>query len=251
MPLRVPGLEGKVGLVTGGSSGIGRATCLCLARQGCRVVVHYRSGRERADDVVDRIIREGGEAVAIGGNLTRSDEIRSLVDAVARRYGRLDILVNNAGDPLRRAPFAEVDEATLDYVIALNLKGPFLLTQAALRLLQVLRGVVVNVSTSLTRRGSSGDNSHYVAAKGGLNTLTLALATELAPLGIRVNCVCPGVIDTELQQRLSTPERRQWSASKNLMKRLGTPEEIAAAIAFLASDAATFITGQVLFADGG
>lgn len=247
---RLDGLTGKVVLVTGGSSGIGRATCLAFGRQGCRVAVHYHAGRERAEAVV-RAIAGNGEAEALGADLRSPAAARGLVAAVEHRFGRIDVLVNNAGNPTRRAGFLEVDETLWQDTLALNLSAPFWVTQAAVPLLDRTRGVVLFVSTSLTRRAGSGETAHYTAAKGGLNALTLALAAELAPRGIRVNCVCPGVIDTELQRRISTPERLERAAARTLVGRVGTPEEIAEVLVFLASDAAAYINGQVIFADGG
>lgn len=241
----------KVVAITGGSSGIGRATSLAFARRGYKAVVHYNSGRERAEAVAQQILTAGGQAVALQADLASVSEVRELAEAIASNYGQLDVLVNNAGDPVRRVPYRDVSEELFDRTLAVNLKGPFFLTQALLPLLGAARGVVVNVSSDATREGSGGDNSHYVAAKGGVNALTLAMATELAPLGIRVNCVAPGTVDTPLHKRLSTPERVQRSAQGNLLKRAASPEEIAEVIVFLASDAASFIVGQVIFVDAG
>jgi NAD(P)-dependent dehydrogenase (short-subunit alcohol dehydrogenase family) len=193
----------------------------------------------------------GGEAEALGADLRSPAAARALVAAVESRFGRLDVLVNNAGDPGRRAGFLEVDEALWQDTLDLNLSGPFWLTQAAIPLLERTRGVVLFVSTSLTQRAGSGHTTHYTAAKGGLNALTVSLAAELAPRRIRVNCLCPGVVHTELQQRISTPERLARSAARTLVGRVASPEEIAAVLVFLASDAAAYINGQVIVADGG
>jgi 3-oxoacyl-[acyl-carrier protein] reductase len=244
-------LRDRVVLVTGGSSGIGRAACLAYARQGCRVAIHYRSGRARAEAVADAIGRAGGHAATFEADLVIRDAARGLVEAVRQHFGRLDVLLSNAGGPIRRAAFHEVDSSLWDETVALNLSAPVWLTQAAIPWLRNTRGVILYVSTALTRRAGGGLNAHYTAVKGGLNALTVALAAELAPWGIRVNCLCPGAVDTELQERLSSPERRAQAAARSLLGRLGTPEEIAETLVFLASDAAGYINGQVIIADGG
>lgn len=249
--LQRPALVGKVALISGGSSGIGRATCSALAAQGAQVAVHYFTGRERATEVVTEICRKGGQAAAFRADLRRRLEIDDLVNQVKSSFGRLDILINNAGDPIRRVAFPDVDEALLDETIAVNFKATFLLTQRALPLLAVSQGTIVNISTALTRRAGSGGNLHYAAVKGAVDVLTLGLAAELGPLGIRVNCVAPGAIDTELQTRLSDPERLKRSANLAVLRRLGSPEEIADAVVFLASKASSFITGQTIYVDGG
>ena len=161
------------------------------------------------------------------------------------------MLVNNAGDPLRRTPFADVDETLLDETLAVNFKGPFLLCRRAIEPLAATGGNIVNVSTALTRRAGAGHNLHYACAKGAINTLTLGLASELGPRGIRVNCVAPGVVDTELQLRISDPERLKVSTGRQIIKRAATPQEIVEMIVFLASPAASFITGQIVYVDGG
>jgi 3-oxoacyl-[acyl-carrier protein] reductase len=224
---------------------------LAFARQGCRVAVHYRSGRTRAAAIAEAIGRSDGEAAIFEADLRSRDAARGLVEAVGHRFGRLDVVLSNAGDPIRRVAFLEVDGPLWDETVALNLSGPFWLTQAAIPWLRDTRGVILYVSTALTRHAGGGLNAHYTAVKGGLNALTVALAAELAPLGIRVNCLCPGAVDTELQQRLSSPERRAQAAARSLLGRLGTPEEMAETLVFLASDAAGYIHGQVIVADGG
>jgi 3-oxoacyl-[acyl-carrier protein] reductase len=244
-------LADQTALVTGASSGIGRETARALAAAGAHVIVHYFRGQERAQALADAIAAAGGSATTLGADLAAPAAAAGVARAVADAGRGLDILVNNAGDPIRRVPFAEVDEALLAQTIALNFTAPFMLTQALLPLLAERRGVIVNVSTALTRRAGSGGNLHYAAIKGAVNVLTAGLAVELAPLGIRVNGIAPGAVDTELQARLSTPERLERSAARSLMRRLGRPEEIAQAILFAASPASAYMTGQTVFVDGG
>jgi NAD(P)-dependent dehydrogenase (short-subunit alcohol dehydrogenase family) len=244
-------LEGRTALVTGASSGIGRATARVFAAAGAHVFVHYFRGTDRARAVAKAIDAEGGSATLLGADLAAPGAAAEVARALSAAGRGLDILVNNVGDPIRRVAFAEVDEALLDQTVALNFKSPFLLTQALLPLLAERQGVIVNVSTALTRRAGSGGNLHYAAVKGAVNILTAGLAVELAPLGIRVNCIAPGAIDTELQARLSTPERLERSKARTLMHRLGKPEEIAQAILFAAAPASAYMTGQTIFVDGG
>lgn len=244
-------LTGKVALVTGGSSGIGRETCYALARRGANVAVHYFTGADRAAQLVAQIRSDGGNAFAVCANLTSGQEIEALIPQVAAHSGSLEILVNNAGSPILRAAFEDVDEALLDRALALNFKSAFLLTRAALPMLKEKRGSVVNVSTAVTRRPGSGGNVHYASAKGALNVMTMYLAAELAPSGIRVNCVAPGPIATELQLRLSDEARLARNAAVTLMGRMGQPAEVANAIAFLAGPEASYITGQTFYVDGG
>jgi 3-oxoacyl-[acyl-carrier protein] reductase len=244
-------LPTKIALVTGGSSGIGRATCLRLAAEGARVIVHFHSGHQQAKAVVAQIEAIGGQAVAVGADLRIDDDRRALIEAAVRRFGGLDILINNAGDPIRRATFGTIDEALLDDTISLNFKAPFLLAQTALPHLRSTKGVIVNVSTSVTRRNGGGGNVHYASVKGALNVMTMYLATELAPQGVRVNAVAPGPIMTELQTRLSTPDRLRANANATAMKRMGEPDEVANAIVFLASAQSSYMTGQIIYVDGG
>jgi len=251
MSVRHEGLAGKVVLVTGGSSGIGRSTCLNFAAQGARVAVHAFRGIERAKTLAQAIISSGGIADIFVADLRTASAADRLIGEVGEKFGGLDVLVNNAGDPLRRTEFVDVDEQLFDETMAVNFKGPFFLCRRAADPLAKSGGNIVNVSTALTRRIGGGGNLHYACAKGAINVLTTGLAAEFGERGIRVNCVAPGVVDTELQQRLSDSARLQISTGKQIIKRAGTPEEIADLIVFLASPAAAFITGQIIYIDGG
>jgi 3-oxoacyl-[acyl-carrier protein] reductase len=251
MSVRHEGLAEKVVLVTGGSSGIGRSTCLNFAAQGARVAVHAFRGLERAKAVMQAIISHGGVADVFVADLRTTSAADRLIGDVVEKFGGLDVLVNNAGDPLRRTEFVDVDEQLFDETMAVNFKGPFFLCRAAAGPLARSGGNIVNISTALTRRTGGGGNLHYACAKGAINVLTTGLAAEFGERGIRVNCVAPGVVDTELQQRLSDSARLHVSTGKQIIKRAGAPEEIADLIVFLASPAAAFITGQIIYIDGG
>lgn len=251
MALSCTDLADKVVLVTGGSSGIGRATCEAFAAQGARIAIHAFRGVERAQAVATKIRGMGGSADVFLADLGCGVDLDRLIPEVLSAFGSLDVLVNNAGDPIRRVAFAEVDEDLLDRTLAINFKGPFLLSRRAVEPLVATRGTIINVSTALTRRSGAGLNLHYACAKGAINTLTAGLAAELGPLGIRVNCVAPGVVDTELQARLSDPRRLEISTGRQIIKRAAQPQEIADVIVFLASSAASFITGQIVYVDGG
>ena len=251
MPVKHEGLTGKVVLVTGASSGIGREACLSFAAQGARIAVHAFRGLDRANAVADSIRAAQGSAEVFVADLTDQSAADRLISGVVAKFGRLDVLINNAGDPLRRATVSEVDEDLLDRTLAVNFKGSFFMCRYAIEPLAKTAGNIVNVSTALTRRVGAGGNLHYACAKGAVNVLTSGLAAELGPRGIRVNCVAPGVVDTELQQRLSDPDRLKVSTGKQIIKRPGTAAEVADVIVFLASPAASFITGQIIYVDGG
>lgn len=229
-------------LVTGGSRGIGAAACEVLAARGFRVAVGYLRSEKEALAVVQAIAARGGEAMAVQGDVSRWDEVQAMVGAVVSRWGRLDVLVNNAGH-YDAACLAEIDPVRWARMLDVHLTGPYLCVKAALPYLtQSPCASVVNVSsTAALTGGTSG--VHYAAAKGGVLSLTLALARELAPRGIRVNAVVPGKIRTAMLgegEHLKVP-----------LGRAGEPHEVAEAIAFLASPQASFITGARLVVSGG
>jgi len=239
----------KTALVTGASRGIGRATAARLARAGYAVCVNYYERRDKAEELVARLRAEGHDAVAVRADVA----VRAEVDAMVRRaedaLGPVTLLVNNAG-VAGQALFQDVTDELWDRYFAVNLNGMRHTIQAVLpRMIHEKAGCIVNISSIWGQHGASCEVT-YSCTKHAIIGLTRSLAMELAPSGIRVNCVAPGVIDTDMVQVLGQDTLRDLAAQTPL-GRLGTPEDIAAAVAFLASDEASFITGQVLTADGG
>jgi NAD(P)-dependent dehydrogenase (short-subunit alcohol dehydrogenase family) len=245
-------LDGKTALVTGAGRGIGRATALALAGAGAELILVSRTPSE-LDEVAREIASHGGKAQALPFDVTRSDVVR---DAFAG-LGRLDILVNNAGLN-RPQPFLEVDEATLDLLLGLNIRAAFLVAQAAARLMVAPNGekggggVIINMSSQMGHVGSELNRTVYVMTKHAVEGLTKAMAVELAPTGVRVVSIAPTFITTPLTRPFfEDPEFRKWVLDRIPLGRLGTVEEVASAVVFLASPAASLVTGSSLLVDGG
>ncbi len=242
-------MDNRVVLVTGGSRGIGRAVCLAFAGAGDRVAVNYHSSREQAESLCSEIIATGGEAFAVKANVSSAAEVEEMVASVVERYGRIDILVNSAG--VSKGSFLMLlDEASWDDVIAINLKGIYNASKSAVRhMIGERRGVIINISSLSGITGLAGETA-YSASKGGVIAFTKALSKEVAPLGILVNCVAPGAVDTEMLQEIP-PKAREKLLELIPLKRLGRPDEVAGVVTFLASGAATYITGETIVVSGG
>jgi 3-oxoacyl-[acyl-carrier protein] reductase len=245
-------LKGKVALVTGASSGIGRATAQALATNGARVAINFHRNEAGAAAARAKIVSGGGSAIVVQADVTRASEVHSLVEQTVAEFGPIDILVNNAGSLVERLKILELTEERWDEVIDLNLKSAFLCCQAvAAAMMDRKTGAIVNVSSIAGRTGGALGSIHYSAAKGGLITFTKGLAKELAPFGVRVNAVSPGVIDTPYHEQFSSPEMMKTYAGLIPLGRVGTPPEVAEVICFLASDAASYLAGETIEINGG
>jgi 3-oxoacyl-[acyl-carrier protein] reductase len=245
-------LSGKVALVTGASSGIGAATATVLADLGARVALGYFHNETGAQEVCRSINASGGKAIAIRADVRRAAEIRTLMNQVTEQLGPIDILINNAGSLVQRLPIRDVTEESWDNIMDLNLKSAMLCSQAAVpSMVERKQGAIVNVVSIAGRNGGGPGAGPYSTAKGGLITFTKCLAKEMAPHGVRVNAVSPGVIDTPFHEVFSTAEMMANFVKMIPLGRVGTPMECATAIAFLASDAASFVIGETIEVNGG
>ena len=240
-------LDGKVALVTGASRGIGAAIARRLAADGAKVVVNYSRSEEAANEVVAAIDKAGGQAVAAHADLTNPPEIPGLFAAVKAAYGGLDILVNNAGIMIHK-PIEEVTAEHIDEHYHTNVRGLLLCTVEALKLIPK-GGCIINVSSNITRLAIP-ESSVYTSTKGAIDMITQVLAAELGPRGIRVNAICPGATDTDMNADMDSSEKKQ-TLKMTPLGRFGTAEDIADAAAFLATDDARWVTGERLAASGG
>lgn len=242
-------LTGKVALVTGASRGIGRAIALHLAESGADVAVNYAGSEQAAQEVVALIEAMGRKAVKLRADVSGSQEAEDLIKQTLEAFGKIDILVNNAGIT-RDNLIMRMKEEEFDQVIATNLKGVFNCIKAVTRPMMKQRsGRIINISSVVGVLGNPGQ-ANYVAAKAGVIGLTKATARELSSRGITVNAVAPGFIETDMTDKLSA-ELREGMLAQIPLARLGQPEEIAKAVRFLASDDASYMTGQTLHVDGG
>lgn len=242
-------VEGKTALVTGGSRGIGRAISILLAEHGATVVVNYTKDRDSANSTVEEIVGKGGRALAFRADVSDPEQVRSMVDEVVNRYGRLDVLVNNAGIT-RDALLLRMGEEGWSSVVQTNLGGVFNCTKAAVRIMLKQRsGKIVNVSSVVGITGNAGQ-ANYCAAKAGIIGFTKAVAKEVGSRGINVNAVAPGFIETDMTSSLSE-EVRQKTVAAIPMGRAGRPEEVASVVLFLVSPLSDYINGQTIVVDGG
>ncbi|MDX8365031.1 3-oxoacyl-[acyl-carrier-protein] reductase [Cytobacillus sp. IB215665] len=242
-------LQGKVALVTGASRGIGRAIALELAKQGASVVVNFAGSEARANEVVDEIKTIGSEAVAIQADVGNSEAVSSMIKGVIAKFGKLDILVNNAGIT-RDNLLMRMKEDEWDTVINTNLKGVFNCTKAVTRQMMKQRaGRIINIASVVGVAGNPGQ-ANYVAAKAGVIGLTKSSAKELASRNITVNAIAPGFITTDMTDELNEDIRNEMLKQIPLVK-FGEPTDVAAVVAFIASEASGYMTGQTLHVDGG
>jgi 3-oxoacyl-[acyl-carrier protein] reductase len=242
----------EVAWVTGSSTGIGRAAAEGLAQQGCRVVVHYNRSEDEAREVVEGISSSGGEATLVGGDVSDAGEVERMVGEIEERYGRVDILVNNAGSLIERRNFSEMTEDLWDRVMDVNLKSVFLCSRAVLPLMKRQgKGRIVNMTSVAARNGGGPGSAAYATAKGGVSTLTRAMAKELVSENILVNAVAPGVITTPFHDRFTPPDVRETLVGGIPIGREGTPEEVAGAVVFLSSPAADYLVGEIIEVNGG
>jgi glucose 1-dehydrogenase len=255
-------LDGKVALVTGSSQGIGQSIVLRLAQEGADVVINYRSHPEGAAETLAKVQEAGGnchmaqcpsaEGVTIQADLGKVDEVRQLVAESIEHFGKLDILVNNAGVE-KRAPFWEVEETDYDSVMDINLKGVFFATQAFVQHLIATKrpGKIINIS-SVHEELPFPNFTAYCTSKGGVKMFTRNLAVELGPLGITINNVAPGAIETPINTKLLNDPEKLGALLKNIpLGRLGQPQDVASMVAFLSSADADYITGSTFVVDGG
>src|SRR5207244_5310316 len=245
-------LSDKVALVTGASSGIGAATAKVLAELGADVAISYHSNQQGAEKVRDEVARAGRKTIAIRADVREAEQIRAMVTQATDELGPIDILVNNAGSLIERQRIIETTGARWNEVINLNLTSAMLCSQAvAPAMIARKSGAIVNVVSIVGRTGGGPGAGAYSAANGGLITLTKSMAKELATHRVRVNAISPGVIDTPFHEVFSTPEMIRNFVRTIPLGRVGTPMECAKVVAFLASDAASYVLGETIEVNGG
>jgi 3-oxoacyl-[acyl-carrier protein] reductase len=253
-------LKNKKVLVTGSSSGIGQATAILFAKQGCFVGVHYFQTKDGGEKTLKEV-KKYSDGILLKADVRSEKQVNNMVERFAKapslafarkRGGGIDILINNAGSLIARRPF---ETAPLDYhedVFATNTRSVFMVTRATIPHLKKTKGCIVNIGTVASYNGGAGGSGIYAGAKAAVASETIAMAVEFAKYGVRVNCVVPGLIETRFHERFSTPERRKIVAAQTPLGRNGTAEDVAKAILFLSSsEAASFITGAFLHVNGG
>ncbi|MFC4722627.1 SDR family NAD(P)-dependent oxidoreductase [Geojedonia litorea] len=244
-------LKGKVAVVTGGSRDIGRAIAIKLAKQGAKIVVNYYNSEAGANQTVQEIKSLGGEAIALKADVSKLNEIQNLKAKTVEAFGdKVDILVNNAGGLFARKTLQELDETFYNLVIDVNFKSTVFVMQA-FEPLMGQGGSIINLSSQAARDGGGGGSSLYSSSKGAISTFTRAMSKELGPKGIRVNAICPGMIATKFHDDFTKNDIRKKVAENTPLRREGTAEEVANLVAYLASEDATFITGNNIDINGG
>ena len=244
-------LKGKVAVVTGGARDIGRAVSVKLAREGAKVVVNYHASEEQAEATLKAIRDAGGEAIAVGGDMTKPEDVQRLVTEAVSAFGdRIDILVNVAGGIVARKTLEEADLEFFEWVQKLNVTSAFLVTRAVVPHMSE-GGAIVNFSSQAGRDGGGSGAWAYAASKGAITTMTRGLAKELGPKNIRVNAVCPGMIATTFHDTFTQDQVRATVAGMTPLRREGQAGEVADAVAYLASDESSFLTGVNLDINGG
>jgi NAD(P)-dependent dehydrogenase (short-subunit alcohol dehydrogenase family) len=248
-------LKDRVAIVTGAARGLGRSFAMKLAQEGAKVmamnIAMRPKDREDLDETVKQIKALGGEAVSFQGDVTDEGATRAMAEATVKAFGKVDILINNAAiyDGLKRKPFHEIDLDEWDLVMKVNVKGAFLCMRAVFPYMKNQGyGKIINIASEVFFTGSHGF-AHYVASKGGIIGMTRALAIELGPHGIRINCVAPGFTDTEASRSIA--DVAKYDTSKTPLGRVVKPEDLTGAALFLASAESDFITGQTILVDGG
>lgn len=245
-------LTGKVALITGASSGIGYATAQALANCGAAVAINYNRNEAGAEQLKKQIQENGGKAITIQADVTLGADVFTLVRRTTDELGPVDILVNNAGSLIERLRILDLTEERWDQVVDLNMKSVFLCCKAvAASMMERKTGAIVNLSSIAGRNGGALGSLHYSTAKGGIISFTKGLAKELAPHGIRVNAVSPGVIDTPYHEQFSTPDMMKGYVNAIPLGRVGRSDEVAKVIAFLASDASSYLVGETIEVNGG
>ena len=244
--------SGKVAWVTGSSKGMGQAIAIGFAEEGCDVIVHYNSGEDDAREVVQRIEGLGRETLLVGGDVSNAADVKKMTAKIEDRFGRVDVLVNNAGSMVERSTLADMTEEVWDKVMDVNLKSVYLCSQAVLPMMKRQGGGrIVNITSVSARNGGSPNSLAYSTAKGGVSTMTRAVAKDLVSDNILVNAVAPGRMDTAFHDQFSSSEKREVAAQGIPLKREGTPEEVVGAVLYLASPGASYVVGEVIEVNGG
>jgi 3-oxoacyl-[acyl-carrier protein] reductase len=245
-------LTGRVAVVTGASSGIGQWAAIALAECGARVVVNYHRNRAGGETTCQQIAAAGGEAILVQADVSVKKSAKELMEMTENRLGPIDILVNNAGDLIERCPLRDFPEELFDRVVATNLKSTLFCSQAVMPgMMERRRGTIINLGSIAGHHGGGPGAAIYASMKAAVMCLTKGMAREMAPYGVRVNGIAPGVIDTPFHERLSTPEQMAQFVAGIPMGRVGTSEECGRVITFLASDAAAYLHGEMIEINGG